>query len=315
MKNKLILFLSLILFCSFANAITPGKITSDGEVKLKKSKNIQLLQESLNITNNLITTNYTFENQSDKNIEETIVFEIPVNFAGGKDFKFKLWVDGDEKKTKEYMEVFLKEVNITKYLKNTFVSNLKGFDLNKLSDKNAKKLKELGAISDHDGTCWKRYDDMILEVDCPKIKPKYTTEGSWQKKYYVYWTQKFPANKTIQIKHQYDPQGYVQEEMTFAYRKKYREKLAYDYKALNGDYRILSLIDYKIKTSNNWKGNIKDFSLSVEAPSRAIINFEGKEIITKDKLFSIDLEDFSPTKNLNIELLYWIDYGKKYYGD
>jgi Domain of unknown function (DUF4424) len=304
--KKTILFMTILFTAmqAYAND-TAGMILPTGAIKFTATKDIELLEETLYIRRDLVEVNYIFKNKSDKEIEKTVIFPLPkvsvseFEFTKLPNLNFQLWVNGKREKVSENFQLLANGVNVTQYFKDIFKNYYDYIDpvkLNKLSQEQADKLRGLGAIEDNIDCRGNFYSQRACR------KHKYNISGNWEKEVGFYWTQKFPPNQTIEIKHRYIPStmGFSLGEGYF--RKKYSDEMMSQDENGERKYSATSL-EYILTTANNWDSSIRNFSLLVEAPCKMDIFFEGDEILTDTKYFAKNLTNFSPTDEIKIDFM------------
>jgi hypothetical protein len=148
-------------------------------------------------------------------------------------------------------------------------------------------------------------------------------EPNWTVEIKYHWTQKFPANSSVTIKHSYTPyyggeyqifQEYENEvtgdigvaksscldpKIEKAIKKKIMAKVKETHQLISLNYDWVS---YILTTANNWKKPIKDSHLIIEKPENAITSlcFDHKLIKTSPTRVEARIKSFIPKKDLKV---------------
>jgi hypothetical protein len=325
-----------LIFISFASLLFANdsivEITPKG-LQFKKEENISIEKEELYISLKKVEVSYVFRNHSDKDITVEVAFPVPpywgadvanisfshypLNFSD-----FIVEVNGKKIDYKKEVRAFADgkdKVDITDILRglNISIEDFGGFgsnkpfeknDILKLSRKDIDRLVKLRIIENLSGD---------------KIKPNWVPWWTVVMKYH--WTQTFPANSTVNIRHSYtpyhggeyqrfgkwrnDPLGEIREEIIKescldqeikkAIEKKIRARVEKTGKIVHLDY---SWISYILTTANNWKKPIKDFYLILDKPENTILTlcFDHELIKTSPTRFESHIENFIPEKDLKV---------------
>jgi hypothetical protein len=273
---SLTLFLAGILDGAMANDSEAGKAA--GGIRLLKDARISIQKEKLTISQKRVTVEYEFLNETDKDISAIVAFPIQhmcyEGECGAPVFAdFRVWVGGTEVKYSKEAKALLHGKDYSSVLRGLAIDiasyghfefqedDQPKYEVEKLPEKDKQELVRLGL------------------VDPKGFTPEWGVEEMY------YWTETFPASKTIHVRHEYSPAyGYSPIEMD-SLDKKFpdacidaglRKKLSTDvqsYLALNKeagytDYIFSVWVNYILTTANNWKTPIKDFELIVEKPER-----------------------------------------------
>lgn len=281
------LFLSIgILYANDGMAA----ITTSGIV-FKNSENISIEKERLTISKEIIVVEYLFKNNSDRDIETIIAFPLPdiicdpfegMNYPENfrafindteitvkREIKAIVYTDRDEFKTDQEVTSLLKGYGIP----------LDCRDIAEVKDDT--ELKEMSVE-------YKKLMDLGLACCDPKLDP---WEIYYKTKINYYWEQKFPAQKTVKIKHTYKPSlgmrnGYYEEDAMRApiedkietYRSFYLNQSENDLPDNKYTYKdkSYSYLQYILWTANTWKGPIKEFELIIRNTSNLnVTSLEG----------------------------------------
>lgn len=335
--NNGFLFALAVLLLLFIPFITPSsandtvaEITPKG-LQFKIEENISIEREDLYISLKKIEVSYIFKNHSNKDITIEVAFPIPpywgaevanisfshypLNFSD-----FIVEVDGKKIDYKKEVRAFVNgknNIDVTDILQglNISIEDFGGFgsakpfernDILKLSRKDIDRLAKLHIIGNLSGD---------------KIKPNWVPWWTVVMKYH--WTQTFPANSTINIKHSYTPYhgsfyvpsiddiklldsylpaDFVKDScLDQSTRKSVEKKIL---RIVNKQDHLINFyfISYILTTANNWKKPIKDFHLILEKPENAIMSlcFDYKLTKTSPTRFESHIENFIPKKDLKI---------------
>lgn len=319
---------AMVCFQLFSALVNPSiandtivEITPQG-LQFKTEKNISIEREDLYISLKKVEVSYIFKNHSDKDITAEMAFPVPpykifdfkivnhshkpINF---RDFivevnnrqitykkEIRALVNGKDHTT------LLRSLNISieDFGKYDFANPNQASDISKLTEENRKILANLG----------------ILNV----------TEPCWTVEMKYHWTQTFPANSNVSIKHSYTPY-YGGEPGTFHWNM-WTNKLEGDInerivkescldqktekaieKKMIGKlevYIYYTWVSYILTTANNWKTPIKDFHLTLEKSENAIISlcFDHKLVKTSPNRFEADIENFVPKRDLEVYFIH-----------
>jgi hypothetical protein len=316
----------LMFYANIASANdTITEITPQG-LKFRTENNISIEREDLYISLNKIEVSYEFRNNSDRDITAEIAFPIPpywglavANIAFGHyplSFDdFEVEANGKRVDRKKEVHAYTKGEaprDITDILRNMNISieDFAGFGsssfpvgrnaIKDLSMKNKSELLKLGAIDSDDVPCW------VVDMK-------------------FHWTQTFPANSVVRIRHRYTPyfggdgdyfqrwqgnaEGEINPEMVKESCLDGKTKLSLEKKALTkvnetGKMGHLNYlwVSYILTTGNNWKGPIKEFNLTLEKPEGSILSlcFDDKIVKTSSTRFETHIDNFVPKRDLKV---------------
>lgn len=290
-----------------------------GGIHFRKEARISMEKEQLWISTDQVRVEYEFLNQTNADITVDLAFPMPDTAchpwksvdSGAEVYNpdFQLWVEGRPQKHKTETQALVHKRVYTVLLRKLGIDIAtcghyqegRTSDFSKLPKQDLRRLSALGLVSS-DG-----------EVPL------------WTMRQAYYWTQTFPAGRTLHIKHVYKP-GVGQSEQiavkTLVSAEFDREacldpgvgrKLARNWAGPDADFEATSgyvyqWVDYILKTGNNWQGPIKEFNLEVEAPKDhgpSWVSFCWKGPV--ERLGSghvrVKASNLSPTQNLHILFL------------
>jgi hypothetical protein len=309
-----------------AIAASPVVLADDGAASIaagglvmKREVRITMAKEVLFISTEKVIVDYDFRNETDTDTTTEVAFPIPrysemsvdelsPTFAGFDNFK--LWIEGKPATFEVETKAILHGKDYSGLLK-SFHINIANFgysnsndhrsQIEKLSTTQKARLMRAGLI---DGAT---SHDALWSVD---------------KKFY--WSQTFPAHKTIHIRHEYAPvvgnsnNIYWFDKSTDAQNDAIEGAGSFcaDASLLNilkpfqeRHHRPLPLnyVDFILTTANTWKRPIEDFTLIVERPHeksalQSFVSFCWDGPVTKldDDHFSAHALNLTPTKELHI---------------
>ena len=325
---KTLLSLALIFpFHAFAND-TMAELKTGG-LTFVHSSDVSMEEEKLFISPSKVTVDYTFKNNSDKDISGLVAFPMPdIESSGEGDIAlndvqkdnflgFSVKQDGAEIATTLQQRAWAVGIDVTDELVAASVplmpfSDAAAAAINKLPKETIKDWEERGIIQ------VESYDQGDGMKDY--LKPIWLLRSAY------WWKTTFPAGKTVQVEHSYVPSvggtvavSFLDEnregkgERYEEYKKRYCidddfVKIAQK-SASNPDeqepYFTESWISYILTTGANWDGEIKKFTLTVDKGKAAnFVSFCGTGVKKiGPTTFEMSAEDFYPEKDLDILIL------------
>ena len=270
-------------------------------------------KEVLTVSPDLIKVEYEFLNESASDVEETIFFPLPAYEAGyhpsptyyGQPQQFSIEVDGKRRDYQTMVAALLGGKDVTARLKALGLSEaqIAYFPLFTLFDK---KVAPLTAT---------QQKAMIGEGLLAKLYDEESWVPAWSVKISYVWQQKFPAGKTVRVRHQYAPfvaagpgASYLGEGNDF--EKKYCGDKAFHAtwnklakKQGESGFVNAKWVSYILKTGNTWKNGIEDFTLNlVKGKPDELISlcFPGTFTKINPTTLQVKLRNFRPTQDLNV---------------
>ncbi len=299
-----------------------------GGIVFVKSADIRMAKEDLYISKENVRIRFEFQNTGadqdvmiafplpDLDIEDFqgeevgTVVDDPLNFVG-----FTAKVDGKPVKFQSEQRAFIKGKDVSAVIRAAGLPlNLiaqGGYDkLDKLSDAQKKALAKAGVVD---------YTDSHAE-------PLWTVRTRF------YWTQHFPAGKTVVIEHGYKPVTgggqYYDSTDAPARPEDWSKPFCFDpgtsallrkmladpkLRAKDGDFNNAVggplwayTTDYILKTANTWKGPIGHFHLTLDKlEPKAILNlcWKGNLKKTGPTTFEFTADNFAPTQDIHMLVL------------
>jgi hypothetical protein len=294
-----------------------------GGVVFTKNTPVRMAAEDLFISPKSVRIRFEFVNDTAKDVDTIVAFPLPdvdnneftesamgtitadpVNFID-----FKAVVDGKPVAFKVEQRAFYKGKDVTA----TLVAA--GAPLNVVA---ADQYKKLDAITGAKRRALIKADLVDQDVD--------TLHPHWLLRTKFYWTQRFPAHKTVVIEHSYQPvtgqyffslmtedeQGKSVMQPDYCIDGPTRAKIAAMSEARkrangpNGEYLIAYDTDYILKTANNWNGPIGKFHLTLDKlkPENALsLCWDGELKKTGPTTFEATLANFAPARDIHLLVL------------
>jgi hypothetical protein len=310
----------------FAIAASPVVLADDGAASIaagglvmKREVRISMAKEVLFISMEKVIVDYDFRNDTDTDITTEVAFPIPKysemsldelspTFAGFDNFK--LWIEGKPAPFDVETKAISHGKDYSGLLKSFHIdianfgyksSNDHRSQIEKLSTTQKARLMKAGLI---DGSL---SHDALWSVD---------------KKFY--WSQTFPAHKTVHIRHEYAPVvGNSNNIYWFDKSADAQNDAIEGAKSFCADVSLLKIlkplqerdnrplplnyVDFILTTANTWKRPIEDFTLIVERPHeqgtlQSFVSFCWDGPVTKLDAdhFSAHAVNLIPTKELHI---------------
>jgi hypothetical protein len=282
-----------------------------GGIVLRNTDAIAMKKEVLTVNHRLISVDYEFVNESAKDIDETVVFPLPPYPATQQPYEtyygqpagFAITVDGRNVGFHTVVQAFLNGVDVSAQLRQFGLSDAQ-IAYNASFDQQLK----VAALSTQQQRQLVRHK-LIAEG------PTGETGPAWEVRVSYVWQQKFPANKTVRVHHAYRPfvaGGPGESGMGADTAKRYCadpdflkswKKLAVRVGGPDGDYLNPAKVAYILKTGNNWKRGIEDFTLNIvkSDPSELIsLCFPGTFNKIDARTYQVRLRNFRPASDLDV---------------
>lgn len=303
-----------------------------GGLKLVKNLYISIEKEDLYISPDLVKVDYVFTNNSNKDVEATIAFPLPIvpqpieeffwdnRIPDYENLNFTTLVDGEA--------VNLTMVKIPKLKNKDISADLEAYSLpiewfeTDAFDPETMEAKLFGKFSKS------ALSNLEKKGIIRKMDGHYVP--NWQVEYNIVRKQIFKANSNVKVSHSYRPMigGSVGGSLEKDYRKDslkyYQKKYCVDKVFLNAfdkklsdfakeaaksknseQYNLIATetwISYILKSGANWAGPIKDFRLVVDKKSsNDIVSFcmDNVKKISPTQ-FEVNKKNFEPKADLDI---------------
>jgi hypothetical protein len=309
-----------------------------GGLQFRNEPRISMVKENLTISNDdeeeasvntdeTITVDYDFQNNTDRNVSIVMAFPVPVDVCGAMNSPYMAFTEDGGGNRRTPFHVWVGGVEV-KY--STEARAFQGAKFIPTSSTNLGKeytglLRSLDIDPD---SC--DADPTLPEATKAKLVSLGLLDGedfkaSWTLRRKYYWTQTFPANKTIHIRISYPPgvghtefylgKGWdkrIVQATSPLQNKEFRDTcsgVALQGKLSSQIDRPDGLIgfywvDFILVTANYWSGPIQDFTLTVDntyAPDRNVSFCWNGPIQHPDATHVIaTAHNFSPQRNLHI---------------
>ncbi len=292
-----------------------------GSIVFTKSTPIRMAAEDLYVSPSAVRIRFEFQNPTARDVDTIVAFPLPdistsefwgspigtvtadpKNFVG-----FKAVVDGKTIPFTIEQRAFVKDKEVTAVLAAA------GAPINPVSDEGYAKLaalpkdKQKGLIAAG-----------VAEGDGDEFVPQWTVRTRF------YWTQKFPAKKTVVIEHSYQPVTGLSFFST-DYSKRTEKLGGTDYCFDTATWAALSAktgksknnpdvagymqayqTDYILKTAGNWQGPIGRFHLTLDKkkPENVMsLCWDGELKKTSPTTFEFTADKFAPARDLSLIVL------------
>ncbi len=254
----------------------------------------------------LVRVEYEFVNDTTEDVSTEVAFPIaPLPFPNGSLWptsrfeSFRVWVDGREIAPKKSVRAFRDGRDVTAILGSAGVpvESYGGFDEEKGADVFHRLPRE-------------RSDLLVRE----KLVSDDLDWPLWDVAVTYHWLQKFPAGKTVKVRHEYHPSFGAElvhpsevavgradgcfdgKSAASASQRKPRQE--------GQEEKIIPLmwVDYILTTANTWKTPIRDFELVVERPADTRVSFcwDGEVERVEKTQFRARVKDFVPKRELRV---------------
>lgn len=315
---------ALVAYLTEAIADDSSATLGAGGLELTKAADIRMAAEDLYLSPNAVKLRYEFTNDGPKDVDTVVAFPLPdidtselylesigtvsndpINFVD-----FRVMADGQSIPVQVEQRAFLGNRDVTDIVKsvglpiNVILAN--DTPLDKLAPAK-KRILERAGLAEAEGSDQER--------------PKWVVRTKF------YWTQHFPAGKTIIIEHSYKPvtgqtfftpsdldpkaksdrnwqQNYCMDGPTLA---AIRQRMA-QHKAAGQNDGTLNIYstDFILTTANNWKGGIGRFHLTIDKlkPNNIIsLCWNGGLKKTGPTRFESTLTNVAPSQDIKLVVL------------
>jgi len=312
-----------VLAAGPASADDSSATLSAGSIVFTKNTPVRMAAEDLYVSPGAVRIRFAFENPSAKDVETIVAFPLPdiavgqlwetpigtvtndpKNFIG-----FKAVVDGKPVAVTVEQRAFVKGKDVTAQLVAAGMPLIPmvggGYEIvDKLSKEKKRALIAAG----------------LAEGDSDSFF------GQWTVKTKFYWTQKFPAKKTVVIEHSYQPVT-GQSFFTTEYHKRTDKNLfgSIDYcidertwatlaartggnPAPSDGTRLMNTYEtsYILSTAGNWQGPIGKFHLTLDklkADNILSLCWDGDLKKTGPTTFEFAADNFAPKRDINLVVM------------
>ena len=310
-----IIITSIVLYPGWSCANDSATEVTPTGLHFKREDHVSIEREELCISLEKVEVSYEFKNGSNKDIVTEMAFPIPDYEYSFSELTpsfddFAVEVNGKAIPYNTEARALLKEKNYTKTLEkmNISISDFGQFDpteensfFAQLTEKNQRELVSLGLVREDGWPLW-------------TVSKKF------------YWSQTFPANSSVIIKHHYTP--YIgfrpfglkslksDNDMQLQAVEKDRHFLERDACVDKDTMTTLEKYDrpreeglvwgawvsYILTTANNWKQPIKSFHLIIEKNEHDLMSLCFAHTLAKTgpNRYEVEVKNFVPTSNLKV---------------
>jgi hypothetical protein len=324
-----------VLLASLVTASAPALANDSiaelgtGGLILSRTDAIIMEKEDLFISQEKVTVDYVFRNQSDKDVDTIVAFPMP-DIAGSpyempaipKDqddnfLGFEVSVDGQAIKPELEHKAVAVGIDVSDDLK---AQNVPFYPFGQAA------VKALEALPQDVADDWLDRGIIVIDEFDDGSGMKSVRTPYWQLRSTYWWRAKFPAGKSVKVAHSYQPSvggsvglgffndGKFQGDNYADYKQRYcmddafERAVAKNAKENADGYPSLSenRIAYILKTGGNWAtGTIGKFTLTIDkGDAKNLISFCGTGV---EKIgpttFRMTAEDFYPERDLDILIL------------
>lgn len=306
-KKFLISTLTILSFSVYAN--DGIGYSSGGGIILGKTDSIAMKKEVLNVSYKKISVDYEFLNESNKVLEEIIIFPLPIYTADfemsdayyGEPNNFLIQVNGKSVSYKTQIKAMIEDKDITKSLKKIGLTDeqIAYFPINSPFNIKVKKLT----------------DNQLKELIENNFLDNETNIPLWSVESAYIWKQIFNPGELLKVHHQYTP--FVAAGPGFSYIQEDTIKdFCMDKSFIKSVDKLMSIknyvpayqVSYILKSGNSWKNGIEDFTLNLNKESSdelISLCFPGDFKKINSKTLQLHLTNFKPTNDL---LVYFANY-------
>lgn len=308
MKKSLFLT-ALLPVMGMANDGT-GTVGTGGVEYIKNDK-IAMVTEDLFISPKEIKVGYQYENLTNQDITENILFPLPkvdgmqdMPFADTKGLidSFTILSNGKAIKPQVHPRAYMFSANQDKLEDVTEALKSCGLTDEELLSPWTAKL-EMDAVDQKVQQC---QHEQIQQLGYQN-----NAYRGWQAEVIYSWQQTFKANEITKIEHSYQPLVGGGLSLEFVLKEKDGPKEMYCisdelekrlYKAAKKTNGAHDHLGYILKTGANWAKPIRQFNLTVTAPKNQTIAFcwDGKLKKVSDQKITVSEQNFLPKQDLNI---------------
>ncbi len=320
MRNISYVLITALLVAAPASADDSSAALELGGIVFTKNTPVRMAAEDLYVSPKAVRIRFSFANDTGKDVDTVVAFPLPdidnegfyfeplgattddpQNFVG-----FKVSVNGKPTAFKVEQRAFVKARDVTA------IVEAAGLPLNVVIGGNTAKLDALPPAKRK-----QLIAEGVLADDTPS--PLWTVRTKF------YWTQRFPAHKTVVIEHSYQPvtgqsffsgddvtkkdatggRDYCFDAPTkvkITAMAEARKKTASE----NGEYLNAAWTDYILKTANNWNGPIGRFHLTLDKlkPDNVLsLCWDGELKKTGPTTFESVRTNFSPKQDIHMLVL------------
>ncbi|WP_374294806.1 DUF4424 family protein [Acinetobacter sp.] len=283
-----------------------------GGIQYIQNKYMQMKREDLYLSKKQIKVDYQFQNLSDRDITENILFPlhkvqnyIEYDYADVTGLVDSFTVTSNGKKIKP-------QIHVRAFLPSTEAEYVEDGDFQadvteelKSCDLNDKELMQPWTFENMDDEV--KVNQKVANCTHPKVKQLLAIQDEdtvrWQSQIIYSWQQQFKANEMTKISHQYQPlvggSLGLGEEVAKAHCVDQNIQKVVD----RGDsYGVYSGLSYILKTGANWAKSIDSFNVTIERDDDELLSlcWDGEVKKVSKTQFKITEKNFKPKHDLNL---------------
>lgn len=314
---------ALLLTAGAATADDSSASLEAGSIVFTQNTPIRMAAEDLSISPVVVRIRFEFANPTAKDVKTLVAFPLPdidtsaywgspigtVTEDQQNFVDFKAVVDGKPVPLAVEQRAFVKGKDVTAQLAAA------GVPVNPVTDEGYLKLEKLP----HDKQM------TLIAAGLAEGDGKNEFVPQWTVRTRFYWTQVFPARKTVVIEHSYQPvtgqffyspqymkrtdkydgNDYCIDEPTWAAIKA-KSGITKDSGPEDGSYLVAYQTDYILKTAVNWKGPIGRFHLTLDKlkPGNILtLCWDGALKKTSPTTFEFTAENYVPARDIHLLVL------------
>ena len=289
-----------------------GSVAAGGIV-LGRTDAVAMKKEVLDVGHDRITVDYEFLNESEADVEETVIFPMPpypVSEQGGdahygQPGAFKVTVDGKDVRSRTVVRALVDGKDVTAQLRKAGLSDPQIAYGDMFGGPGKIKVPPLSAQQ--------RRQLQSAKLLAPGMSGDLAPQ--WEAQVSYVWQQAFPRNRIVRVHHEYQPlvgAGPAESAMDRDAVKRYCadpaflnswNKLVARARKGQGDYPGVAEVDYILTSGNTWKRGIEDFTLNVVksgAGELVTLCFPGTFAKIDAKTYQVRLRNFHPTHDLAV---------------
>lgn len=300
-----------------------------GGLELLKTDDIEMTSEVLEISAAKIRVTYHFRNTSEHDITTTVAFPMPAfgdgaqmseSYANAKPLDtFKTYVNGRQLSGNKQQEFLVKGVDVSNKLRKVGLTDKQIYDptfscTTQLTPFFETNESEMGSYAFNAEPKCNLSAEQVRKIFV--LLGKNTTSPTIKET--AYWEQTFPANKEIEVVHEYKP--FVGD---YPYRgvgeEKIRKEVCIDQateklikrRIESGGTLTYHDVEYILGTGRNWKGPIKKFKLLInkQSPLDVVsLCFPGRAKKTSPTTLEFEQENYVPQDKLILNFYPFVEY-------
>ena len=315
-KNSMKIYVVCVVIFTFLMPLTNANDSTGyigtGGIQYIQNKYMQMKREDLYLSKKQIKVDYQFQNLSDRDITENILFPLPkvqnyieYDYADVTGLVDSFTVTSNGKKIKP-------QIHVRAFLPSTEAEYVEDGDFQadvteelKSCGLNDKELMQPWTFENMDDEV--KVNQKVANCTHPKVKQLLAIQDEdtvrWQSQIIYSWQQQFKADGMTKISHQYQPlvggSLGLGEEVAKAHCVDQNIQKVVD----RGDsYGVYSGLSYILKTGANWAKSIDSFNVTIERDDDELLSlcWDGEVKKVSKTQFKITEKNFKPKHDLNL---------------